>query len=33
MSNIAFIVEYGVFFFVLGALVYILTHDNYNGAA
>lgn len=30
MSNIALIVEYGLFFFVLGTLIYILTHDNYN---
>jgi hypothetical protein len=31
MSNIALIIEYGLFFFVLGVLVYILTHDSYNG--
>ena len=32
MPNIAFIIfEYVVFFFLLGALIYMLTHNNHNG--
>lgn len=31
MRPIAFVVERGVFFFALGVLVYMLTHDNHNG--
>lgn len=31
MPNIALIIEYGLLFFGLGVLLYILTHDNYSG--